>query len=53
MVIRMPGVREMEESKEVFVKRTEAMQLIPRSGAEVCPQAHWQSWVSEAGDAVR
>ena len=41
MINRMPRVREMEESKEVFVKSDGGPLLIPRRWcAAVCPQAH-------------
>lgn len=46
-------MREMEESKEVFVKSDGGPLLIPRRWCCSLPTGTRQSWVSEAGDAVR
>lgn len=54
MINRMPGVREMEESEEVFVKSDGGPLLIPAQVARrSLPTGTRQSWVSEVGDAVR
>lgn len=54
MINRMPGVRETEESEEVFVKDDGEPLLIPVQLAHrSLPTRTRQSWLSEVGDAVR